>query len=151
MKTIRQFGAFFWIGISAVVCVDSFRTGIGAFRSPGSGFFPFWLGVILAILALILVVVSRIKGEREKRTDLWRGTKWRDVIGVMILTLIYSLILKPLGYLITTVVFMAVLFYMGERKRIWAKIALAFIVVLASYVTFQHWLKVPLPKGILYF
>jgi putative tricarboxylic transport membrane protein len=151
MKTIRQFGAFFWIGLSAVVCVDSFRSGIGAFRSPGSGFFPFWLGVILAILALTLGVVNLLKPEGEKGMDLWKGTRWRAVTGVMILTLIYSLLLKPLGYLIATFVLMTVLFCMAERKRIGFRIGIGFVVVLASYVTFQYWLKVSLPKGVLSF
>jgi putative tricarboxylic transport membrane protein len=150
MRTIRSFGALVWIGLSGIVCIDSFRTGIGTFRSPGSGFFPFWLGLVLVGLAVALAAIEFIRG--EKRTDLGKkSTRWHAVAGVMILTLLYSLVLKPLGYLTATFVLMTMLFYMAERKKIWRKTILAGVVVSLSYLVFQYWLKVSLPEGILYF
>jgi putative tricarboxylic transport membrane protein len=149
MKFTNQLGTFFWIIVGAVVCVDSIRTGIGTFRSPRSGFFPFWLGVILIILALALLIVNRFQEEKGKITDLWKGTKWSRVVLVITLTLIYSFLLNTLGFLITTFLLMSILLCVEEREGIWVKIAVALFIVLASYVIFHSWLKVPLPKGIL--
>jgi len=151
MKFRNQFGPLFWIAVAGVVCIDSVHVGVGTFRSPRSGFFPFWLAVILVILALALAMVNRFQEKKGKIADLWKGTKWNRLIFVIILTLIYSILLNTLGFLITTFSLMIILFCMGERKGIWGRITIAIVVVLASYVIFHSWLKVPLPKGILYF
>jgi putative tricarboxylic transport membrane protein len=149
MKFRNQLGPLFWIAVAGVVCLDSIHAGIGTFRSPRSGFFPFWLGVILAILGLVLAFVNLSRGERGKITDLWKDTRWSRVVLVIILTLIYSILLNTWGFLITTFLLMSVLLCVGERERIWTKIVIALFLVLASYVIFHSWLKVPLPKGIL--
>lgn len=151
MKVGKQLGVLLWIAVSGVVCVDSINVGIGTFRFPGSGFFPFWLGVILCLLGLILAVVNRLQGDTGKITDLWKGTQWGRVIWVMMLTLAYSVLLNKLGYLITTFLLLVILFCIGERKGVWVKIAIAVVVILVSYVTFYSWLKVPLPRGVLSF
>jgi len=149
MKMRNQIGALLWVTVSVVVCADSMGVGIGSFRSPGSGFFPFWLGVILFVLALAPVAVKRLREERGKITDLWKGAKWGQVTLVMLSTLIYPLLLNTLGYLIATFLLLVVLFRAGESKGIWTKMAIALVIVLASYGTFGYWLKVPLPRGIL--
>jgi putative tricarboxylic transport membrane protein len=148
MKLKNKWGAFFWIAFAGVVCLDSVHAGIGTFRFPGSGFFPFWLGIILLILGLALLVVNHFPQKQTIR-DLWKGAKWGQLVFVIVLTLTYSAVLDILGYLITTFLLLATLFCMGERKGIWVKTGIALIVVLVSYVAFSHWLKVPLPKGIL--
>jgi len=151
MKFRNQLGPLLWITVSGVVCVDSIRAGIGTFRSPSSGFFPFWLGVVLVVLTLALAIMNLFQEERGKITDLWKGTKWGQVILFMILILIYSILLNTLGYLITTFLLILMLFCIGERKGVWIKIAIAVVVVLASHIIFCYWLKVNLPQGVFNF
>ena len=151
MKFGQQLIALLWIIISGVVCLDSIRAGIGNLHSPRSGFFPFWLGVILAMLAIMLIIVKPLHENGGKIADLWKGTKWTQVVWVMVSTLIYSAVLDKLGYLIATFLLMVFLLCIGERKRVWIKTTIALIVVLTSYIIFSFWLKVSLPGGILSF
>ncbi len=147
-----QFSGFFWIAISILVCIESIKSGIGTFRSPGAGFLPFWSGVALGTLAIILVASDILKEKGgQKNTKLWENKRWSNVILILISLLAYALLLPRLGYLITTFGLMAFLFSMIGRPRLWVRGVSALITVLVTYIIFYVWLDVQLPKGILGF
>ena len=147
-----QLSGFFWLAISIFVCVEAFRVDIGTFRSPGPGFLPFWSGIILGILAIILVVNAILKKKKEGEiTNLWKGTEWSKVILVLASLFIYSILLSKLGYLITTFGLMILLFGIIEKPRLWIQVVSALITVLVTYVMFYVWLKVQLPEGVFRF
>lgn len=51
--------SLFWFAISAVIFFgEPFRGSIGTFHYPGPGFMPFWAGVILGVLAIIVICTS---------------------------------------------------------------------------------------------
>ena len=147
-----RFSGFFWLVISILICIDSIKSGIGTFRSPGAGFLPFWSGVAIGTLAIILVASDILKEKVEqKNTNLWEGKRWSNVILVLVSLFAYALLLSRLGYLITTFGLMAFLFSMIGRPRLWVQGVSALITVLVTYIIFFVWLDVQLPKGILGF
>ena len=149
MNLRDQLGGLFWLGISVFVCIDSLRNGIGTFHSPGPGFFPFWSGVILGMLSIILVAKSMLKREwKGNIKDLWEGAEWNKVIWTLCSLFLYSLLLPIIGYLITTFGLMFFLIGMMGRSKVWIRVISAFIIVLVSYFIFYFFLDVRLPKGI---
>jgi len=147
-----QLSGFFWLGISVFVCLESYQSDIGSFHSPGPGFFPFWGGIVLGAFAILLLAKTWLeKREGIKLLDLWRGKEWGKVILVLGSLLIYAILLPRLGYLLTTFGLLILLFCVKDRQRLLAQGVSALITVLASYVVFYVWLKVPLPRGILGF
>jgi putative tricarboxylic transport membrane protein len=147
-----QLSGFFWLGISVFVCVESYQSDIGRFQSPGPGFFPFWGGIALGTFALLLLAKTWLeKREGIKLLDLWKGKEWDKVILVLTSLLIYAILLPRLGYLLTTLGLMSLLFCVKGRQRLLIQGVSALITVLASYIVFYVWLKVPLPRGILGF
>jgi putative tricarboxylic transport membrane protein len=151
MKLRNLLDLVVWIGISIIVCLESAKVGIGNFQFPGSGFFPFWLGVILSILAITLTISKPSQKEGTKITDLRKETGWFRIILVLTSILAYIIILNKIGYILATIGLMIILFNIGERKKIWVKIVMAIIIVLTSYVIFCLWLEVQLPRGLLNF
>lgn len=118
---------------------------------PGPGFLPRWIagGIITAGLALAakgiwprLLIAEAVA---------WpEAPGWRRV-GLMLGALAVSLLLlKTLGFMLVTALFMAaVVFGLGIRSwLILASVPLASAVAL--YVIFAVWLLVPLPKGTLF-
>jgi len=150
LKFRDRLSAFFWLAISFIVCAESNRMGIGTFRSPGPGFFPFCLGITLGTFAIILVVTRTSDQEEGKITNLWKGTKLGRAILVLTCLIIYCFLLPILGYLVMTFGLMAALLIVGG-KRMWVEIVIALIITWISYVIFGVWLYVPLPKGFLNF
>jgi putative tricarboxylic transport membrane protein len=146
-----QLSSLFWLAISIFVCVESIQIHVGTFRSPGPGFLPFWSGIALGALAMILAVTSFLKKEREKITEQWIDVKWSKVILVLASLFVYSILLTRLGYLITTFGLMLFLFSLTERPRMWSCVGSAILTSLVTYLIFYIWLGVELPKGILGF
>jgi putative tricarboxylic transport membrane protein len=147
-----QLSGFFWLVISIFVCVESIKSGVGTFRFPGPGFLPFWSGVGLGTLAIILVATDLLKEKvGRKSKNLSEGKKGSNVILVLVSLFAYALLLPSLGYLITTFGLMVFLFSLIGKPRLWIQGVSALITVLATYIIFYVWLDVRLPKGILGF
>jgi hypothetical protein len=126
--------------------------GTGSFSSPGPGLLPFWSGVVVGTLAILLLVVGTLtREEGGKIKNLWRGMNWRTVILVSASLVIYCILLPRLGFLITTFGLMTLLFSIVKRSRLWIQMVTALVTVLVTYVTFYVWLGVQLPKGLLGF
>jgi hypothetical protein len=62
---------------------------------------------------------------------------------------IYTLLLKHLGFLISTFSLLILLFLVKAHYQLLKVILISFLVTAGSYLVFQVWLKVQLPKGIL--
>jgi hypothetical protein len=108
--------------------------------------------VVLGFSAIILLVTSSLRKKKESFiTDLWTGLKWSKVIWVLVSLFLYPFLLPILGYLITTVGLLTVLFSILGRSKAWVRGVNAVIITLISYVIFYFLLNVRLPKGFLGF
>ena len=152
MSLRNQWSGLFWLVFSIFVCVEAIRMGTGSFSSPGPGLLPFWSGVVVGTLAILLLVVGTLtREEGGKIKNLWRGMNWRTVVLVSTSLVIYCVLLPRLGFLITTLGLMTFLFSIVKRSRPWIQVVTALVTVLVTYVTFYVWLGVQLPKGLLGF
>jgi putative tricarboxylic transport membrane protein len=139
----------FWLVISGFVCLESTRLGTGTLDYPGAGFIPFWSGVILGILAILVIVRGGLKRKGERRiTDLWTGVRWGKVIWILFSLFLYCLLLPTIGYIITTFGLMVFLLYVMDRSKVWIVAVSASIIILVSYLGFHILLDAKLPKGV---
>ena len=137
-----------WLVLSGVALTASLRLGIGALRSPGPGFIPFWAGIGLAFFACILLGLNLAAKTQAIRRDKEAGAanrRNRLIVVIAALTL-YCLTLAKLGYLLATFGLMIVLFRLG-KMRPWAMVIGALIASLSSYGLFAFLLGTPLPRG----
>jgi putative tricarboxylic transport membrane protein len=144
-------GCAIWLILSIYVSIASLRLGVGALRSPGPGFIPFWASLGLAFFACILLgfnlasktqAVPRDKGEKD--------SKHRNTLIAIASLAIYSLALEKIGYLLATFGLMMVLFGLGKMKPSVIVIG-SLVASLSSYGLFAYFLGTPLPRGILGF
>ena len=151
MKDKREIaGLVFWLAIATFVMISSWNLGLGEYKNPGPGFFPFWSALFLGALSLSMMVnIYLHKGAVAigGQVDLWKDLNWGKNTVIITALLGYCLILPMLGYLLSTMALMMVLFYVGKMKP-WAVIAGAMLAVLLSYFIFLYGLKTPLPRGI---
>ena len=140
---------FFVFG--AVVAWDSYRIGASwAPDGPQAGYFPFYVGVIICISAVI-IAFGALKPSAEATRAFVTWPKLRMVLTVMVPAAVYAaLIANPvysLGIYEASAIFIA--FFMRYLGRYpWPRIlVVSLAVVVVFFLMFEVWFKVPLPKG----
>jgi len=143
--------AAIFLAIGALVVYDSRRLGsTWASDGPQAGYFPFYIGVIICIAALVNLVTA-LGNPANKDQPFVTWAQLRMVLIVMIPYAIYVLLianpLYSLGIYEASVIFIAV-FMRFLGKYGWIKIGVVSIVTMvAFFLMFEVWFKVPLPKG----
>lgn len=142
----RIAGAIFLI-FSAFVVVESVRLSLGDLRSPGPGFVPFFLGLLMIILSLLLFAVPEARpGVEDISNGLERAKR---VLYVFVALMIYLLAFKVIGFFIATFLLMFILFKLSGEKGYRRGIVISLVTMVVLYVFFYMWLKIPFPQGIL--
>lgn len=149
MKKFDLISSTFWLVVGFLICEESFRINLGNFRNPGPGFFPFGSGLVLRGLALVVMINGLGKGFGERKAFWEERTRWPKVVLTLVFIFVYGLLLEPLGFLLTTFLMMGFLLRLIEPQRWRTVIAGAVLSALGSYLIFQVWLEVELPKGFL--
>jgi len=133
----------FWLAVAIFAAVQGLSLKLGNLNRPGAGFFPFWGGVVLGLLSIVLVVSSRGRDAAGGSRARSESSKPLVVVGAL---LGYLLLLETLGFVAVTFLFLLLLFRL--ERLTWAFSAVsAGVGALASYVLFQLWLKTQLPTG----
>ena len=146
LKSDRWTGIFFLL-LSAYVCTESLRLGLGDMHSPGPGFISFWSGLILGLMALGLIIGAFLKegGSGE------RFQNWESVILVILSLFGFLLILDTLGFILSTFLFVSFLLKLVERRKWFFSLGVAGLTAGISYGIFEILLKAQLPQGIFNF
>jgi putative tricarboxylic transport membrane protein len=135
-------GSLFWLALSAFVCVEGSRLKLGEFQRPGPGFFPFWSGLALGLLALTHLVNS---AKNEERIS-FSGVRWPTLLLVCGAILAYLLCMEKIGFLIVTFLLLVLLFRLEKKRWLFATLW-SMVATLAAYAFFQVFLQTQLPAG----
>jgi len=123
--------------------------GLGSLSDPGPGFLPFWSGVFLGGLSIVLYVQSALKRQQEGKASWLPKEQWLNLVLVLAAMFVYAMLIEEAGFLVSTVLLMFFLFkVMGGMRLSWAAVGSILFSVM-SYIIFYLWLKVQLPKGFL--
>lgn len=115
-------------------------------NGPGPAFLPFWLGLVMALLAGLLLL-GALRSRDPGPPWLPGGVGLRRLGLVLGVTVAFVALLNVLGMLIGTVLFLLVLLR-GLDRHAWPLcVAVALAVAGFNYVVFSFWLRVPMPVG----
>jgi putative tricarboxylic transport membrane protein len=137
--------------LGGVVLYDALRLGIRwGLEGPGSGFFPFWLALLLVLITAALIVqAARRDGVRPFATR----ERITPVLKVVLPVLGFILLTDPpgpwdgVGLYTAAAIYLA--FYMRWVGRHgWREVvALSVVVPFVTFLIFERWFLVPMPKG----
>ena len=113
---------------------------------PGPAFMPFWLGLVMALLALSMLLRS-LKQKDPGAAWLPRGEGLRDMLVVLAATVAFIALLKVTGMIIGTALYLAFLVRYLGRHRWWVTLSVAVAAAGFNWLVFVHWLRVPMPEG----
>jgi len=150
IKADRVFGIIGLV-LSLWFYLESTKFNYMAEFTPGPGFFPFWVGVILAILSCWLLFDSfRRKPSKEdtKRVLPEKHALYR--VGFIFLMLVGVRMFMPfLGFPITVCLFVAGILFSLERYGIGKSIGYGMAYAAVIWVIFEHFMEMGFPKGFL--
>ena len=116
---------------------------------PGSAFLPFWLGLVMSCLALGMLVRS-LKDPNLGASWLPRGEGLRDMLVVLGVTIAFVAFLNVTGMVIGTAIYLLILVRYLGRHPWWMTVAIALAAAGFNWLVFVHWLRVPMPEGIIW-
>ncbi len=125
---------------------ESRRLTIGDPGHPGPGFFPFWLALALFVVALALLLSRSPAAPRRVVIPAERLRHGRVVLALGA-GAAYAAALGPLGFLLTTFLFLLFLLRAIEARRSASSLAISAATSVASHFVFKVWLGVQLPAG----
>ena len=131
----------------ALVVYDSSRLGARwAEDGPQSGYFPFYIGLLVCISSIVnLVLALRVNAAASESCV--SAEQLKAVLSVAVPSLFYVALIQFLGIYVASTVFI-VFFMLWLGKYGWLKSSAVSVgVSVAFFVLFEVWFKVPLPKG----
>jgi len=154
--------AAIFFGVGLVISLLSLTMSLGTLRMAGSGFFPFWLGVVLMLLSALLLAQVWLRGRAARQAartqpplapekpaapaEPLASGQMLWFLGVLVAS---ALLLNILGYFLTTfLVMLSLLYVLGSRRWI-LNLGLSLATAAVTYLMFITWLKIPLPAGFL--
>jgi putative tricarboxylic transport membrane protein len=141
-------GALFAAGLA--ICLGAVRYRLGTFAQPDSGLVPFLAGARICLFCAIGFIQATARRSRGVGwVSPFTGVFWEKVLAVAVALVAYVLLLKPLGFLLCTALFVGYLLRAIEPQRWTIVVSVAVITALASYGMFELWLHAQLPKGFL--
>lgn len=150
MRRGRLIACVCLLGIFVAALVTSLDYSLADALGPGAGFFPFWLSLIGA--ALTLVILVQTMRSRDLAADdeiLPKRQAALQAASVLIAVTVVAMLIEPLGFRLTMLVFIAgLLLALGARSPI-AIGSTALAGSFGVFYVFYYWLKVPLPIGAL--
>jgi putative tricarboxylic transport membrane protein len=114
---------------------------------PGSAFLPFWLGLIMAVLAGALLV-GALRSSDPGAEWLPQGDGLRRLAVVLGVTFAFVALLKVVGMILGTALFLVVLLRVLDRNPWPLTLFVAATTSALIYLIFSYWLRVPFPVSI---
>jgi len=133
--------------IGVVVIVESRRLGSEwTSDGPGSGYFPFYIGLIIVISSLGLLYQSLL-GKKRKTEVFVDSVQLRRVLSVLVPAAVYVLAIRFIGVYLTSAVYIALfMIVLGKYSPVRSVVA-AIAINVFFFFLFEVWFKVPLFKG----
>ena len=151
MGKLDRASGIFWLAVSVSVCIQAHRLGLGSFQNPGPGFLFFWCGIILGVLSMTILIRALLgtPSTKEGQEKSFENVKWTKILLIVAGLVTYGLILERLGFLLSTLFFIAFLLRSIEAKKWYVVVLIALAGTLLTYGLFELALQSRLPKGFL--
>ncbi len=136
------------MAMGGIAIMDSIRIGAGwAADGPQSGYFPFWLGIILVGASFVNLAMALRHQERAQGALFATWPQLRMVGSVLLPTAVYVAVIPFAGIYVSSALLIA--FFMirfGEFRTV-TSLPSGALAASVAFAVFELWFLVALPKG----
>ena len=131
-----------------VVIQDSLRVGIRwEAEGPRPGYFPFYIGIILAIAGLVIAGTTVARWKALAGPVFVTRAQFKPVLQMLIPAIAYVIVLAYIGIYVASAIFIAAFMVWQGKYRWWVATLIALAICVGLFFMFEVWFLVPLPKG----
>ena len=147
-KADRIFGII-GLGLALWCYLESTRLDYRTEFTPGPGFMPFWVGVVLALLSCYLILDSFLRkpGPKDDAKLLPGKHALYRVGGIMLLLFGAKFAMNYLGFPLTLFLFTTAILWLLERYSIIKSASYAAAYAAVTWFVFSYVLSMGFPKG----
>lgn len=148
-KTVDAVVAAVLFVVAMVVIFEARRLGAGwTSDGPGSGYFPFYIGLILAF-ASAGIFYQAVFGKSADHGPFVDRVQAGRVLAVLLPAIVYVFVMVFVGIYVASAFYIALFMVILGKYPPVRSVVLALIVNVFFFVMFEVWFKVPLYKGTL--
>ena len=137
--------AVLFFAAGALVVFDSVRLGIGwADDGPRAGYFPFYVGLLICIAALVNGARAMLVGRDKTFVEVGQ---LKLVLTVLVPTAVYVATVSWIGIYVSSAVLIGLFMRWLGKYAWWKVLAVSVGTSVALFLVFELWFQVPLPKG----
>jgi putative tricarboxylic transport membrane protein len=156
-RTMEIVTALLFLVVSATVGFGSMQIGAGwRDDGPGPGFFPFYVALLMGF-ASIINLSAALRSPIAADDSFVTRTALGRVLAVLIPSVLYvaaiggvghgSVAIGGLGIYVASFLFITGFMIFIGQEPAWKALLVATLVPLATFMLFERWFKVSLPKG----
>jgi putative tricarboxylic transport membrane protein len=148
----NRIAAIFFLAVGIFFALYARSVEIGTWNEPGPGFLPFWGGLILTAMSIALLLRT-FWGKLPPITQFFfpQRDSWKRVAATFAALIAYNLLLTPLGFTLTTLIFIGFLVRFIFPQTWTRTLIVAVLSALAARLLFINFLETQLPRGFLGF
>lgn len=143
MQRMCQVVSLLFLAMSIYVMTEAQKLTYLTPLGPGAGFFPFWLGLTMAVLTIVWFAQVTFKTVDPivlpDRSGVVR------IVSLLVALILFTTLLNTLGFQVTMFIFLTVILFALGRQNIFVTFAIAFAGSFGVYYIFHNWLHVYLP------
>jgi putative tricarboxylic transport membrane protein len=135
--------------VASIVMITSYRLGAGWAKDvgPDSGYFPFYIALILFISSGVTLIQNLVGASRDGGGSFIARDQLIRVLQVLVPMTVFVVLSTYIGIYISTFLFMSFFMMWHGRYPIYKTVPLAIAVPIVLFIVFEVWFLVPLPKG----
>ncbi len=145
----EKISSVLFVLFGAFLIYESRKYSMGTIDNPGPGFLPFLLGIAIGLMSIVLLIRVWKKTKTEDKGSSWPERKgFIRIFLIFVVIILFTALLETTGYIINIfVLFLILLRPVGKQKWLWT-LLISIGATLVSYLLFDRWLMLPLPRGI---
>jgi putative tricarboxylic transport membrane protein len=136
--------AILLMAIGGLVMYDSYQVGIGWESGPQSGYFPFYVGVLLLLASAVTLAQAILAGSPETFVE-WPS--FRRVLIVLLPAAVFVAAIPYLGIYLAGALFIAAFMTFIGKYQFWKGLGVGAAVCTVFFLIFQKWFLIQLPIG----
>ena len=139
--------ALLLLAFAGLMAFDNWKSGAGwASDGPKSGYFPFYLSLLLGAASLFGLVKALLERKGAQAPFVNRDQLWR-VMQVLVPTFLFCLLTQWLGIYVASLLLVAGFMRFVGGIAWWKSLLTSFLFAAAMFVTFDVAFDVIMPKG----
>lgn len=148
MRRVYQVGSLSFLALSAFVVWEAKSMTYYSKLGPGPGYFPFWLGIVLALLSIAWFLDVSLRPAGPIEPGFVPGRDGIVRLSLILASLIvYVLVLDPVGFRLAMLAFLLFLLLTIGHQRAWVTMIISIGGSFGAYYVFHQWLSVHLPRA----